>query len=140
MSSSTGVIHLVAIFIASMAAQKQSAGLCAAMTGIGASPWRPKSAMSRSACSVLVGMPVDGPPRCTFTMTSGSSVITARPIISVLSARPGPDVVVQASAPPKAAPMAEPMPAISSSAWYVTTPCSLKYDISCRISVAGVMG
>ena len=117
MSSSTGVIHLVAIFIASMAAQKQSAGLCAAMTGMGASPWRPKSATSRSDCSVLVGMPVDGPPRCTSTMTSGSSAMTASPIISDLSARPGPEVVVQPSAPPKEAPMAEPMPAISSSAW-----------------------
>ena len=118
----TGVIHLVAIFIASMADQKQSPGLCAARIGIGDSPWRPKSAMRRSACSVFVGMPVEGPPRCTFTMTRGSSVMTARPIISDLSARPGPEVVVQASAPPKAAPIAEPMPAISSSAWYVTTP------------------
>src|SRR5512141_690736 len=85
----TGVIHFTAIFIASMADQKQSAGLCAARIGMGASPWRPKSAMRRSACSVFVGMPVDGPPRCTFTMTSGSSMMTARPIISDLSARPG---------------------------------------------------
>ena len=83
---------------------------------------------------------MDGPPRCTFTMTSGSSAMTARPIISVLSARPGPEVVVTPSEPPKEAPIAEPMPAISSSAWYVTTPYSLKCDISCRISVAGVMG
>ena len=84
--------------------------------------------MRRSACSVLVGMPVEGPPRCTLTMTSGSSAMTARPIISDLSARPGPEVVVHAMAPPKAAPMAEPMPAISSSAWNVTTFISLKYE------------
>ena len=73
-------------------------------------------------------------------MTSGSSVMTARPIISVLSARPGPEVVVTPSEPPKEAPMAEPIPAISSSAWKVTTPCSLKFAASCRISVAGVIG
>jgi hypothetical protein len=49
--------------------------------------------------------------------TSGSSAITASPSISDLSARPGPEVVVTPSEPPKEAPMAEPMPAISSSAW-----------------------
>ena len=61
-------------------------------------------AWSRSACSVLVGRPVEGPPRCTSTMTSGSSRLMARPIVSDLRSRPGPLVVVTPSAPPKAAP------------------------------------
>ena len=43
--------------------------------------------------------------------------MTARPIASLLSASPGPLVPVTPSAPPKLAPMAEPMAAISSSAW-----------------------
>ena len=45
------------------AASKQSAGERGATTGTGASPLRPNIACSRSACSVLVGRPVDGPPR-----------------------------------------------------------------------------
>ena len=91
------------------------------MTGRGHSPLRPHSAWSRSACSVLVGNPVLGPPRCTFTTTSGSSVITARPIASAFSATPGPLVPVTPRLPPKLAPMAAPTAAISSSAWNVTT-------------------
>ena len=49
------------------------------MIGTGASPWRPYIASSRSDCSVLVGRPVDGPPRCTSMRSSGSSRLTARP-------------------------------------------------------------
>ncbi len=107
---------------ASIARSKQSAGDEAAITGIGDSPLRPKTAWKRSACSVLVGRPVDGPPRWMSTMTSGSSTITARPIASLLSAMPGPEVEVTASAPPNAAPIAAQMAAISSSAWKVVTP------------------
>ena len=59
------------------------------MIGSGASPLRPNIACSRSACSVLVGSPVDGPPRCTSTTSSGSSSATARPIVSLLSEMPG---------------------------------------------------
>ena len=114
--------YSIAMRAASMAASKQSDGDCGAMTGTGDSPLRPNIACSRSDCSVLVGRPVDGPPRCTSTMISGSSRETARPIASDLSATPGPDVVVTPSAPPYAAPMAAPMPAISSSAWKVVTP------------------
>ena len=62
----------------------------AATTGTGASPLRPNIACSRSDCSVLVGRPVDGPPRWMSQMTSGSSSDTARPIVSPLSAMPGP--------------------------------------------------
>ena len=39
----------------------------------------------------LVGNPVEGPPRCELTTISGSSVITASPSASVLSAIPGPE-------------------------------------------------
>ena len=101
---------------ASMAIVKQSAGLCGARTTIGQSPLRPNIACSRSDCSVFVGRPVEGPPRWTLTTTSGSSVITARPMASPLSARPGPDVPVTASWPAKLAPMAAQHAAISSSA------------------------
>ena len=53
---------------------------------------------------------------------------------------PGPDVVVTPSAPPKAAPSAAPIPAISSSAWKVRTPKRLCLASSCRMSLAGVIG
>ena len=101
---------------------KHSAGVAGATIATGDSLLRPNIAWSRSACSVLVGRPVLGPPRCTSTMTTGSSVMTARPIASALSATPGPLVPVTPSAPPKLAPMAAPIAAISSSAWNVTTP------------------
>ena len=73
-------------------------------------------------------------------MTSGSSVITARPMVSDFSETPGPDVVVMPSAPPNDAPIAAPMPAISSSAWNVRTPNALCLDSSWRMSDAGVIG
>ena len=53
---------------ASIAASKQSPGERGATIGTGASPLRPNIACSRSACSVLVGRPVDGPPRWTSTI------------------------------------------------------------------------
>ena len=119
---------------------KQSAGERGATTGTGASPLRPNIACSRSDCSVLVGSPVDGPPRWMSQITSGSSSDTASPIVSDFSAMPGPEVVVTPSAPPKAAPSAAPMPAISSSAWKVRTPKRLCLASSCRMSLAGVIG
>src|SRR5436309_10439235 len=70
----------------------------------------------------------------------GSSTITARPMASVFSATPGPLVVVIASAPLKAAPIADVIPAISSSAWNVRTPKFLYIDSSWRMSLAGVIG
>ena len=73
-------------------------------------------------------------------MTIGSSVITARPIASPLSAMPGPLVAVTAMAPPNAAPMADVIAAISSSAWNVRTPKFLCRASSCRMSLAGVIG
>ena len=133
-------MYLIAMRLASRATQKQSPGELAASTGTGASELRPKSACRRSACSVFVGRPVDGPPRWMSTITSGSSTMVARPIASVLSAIPGPEVVVIARWPPYAAPMADVIAAISSSAWNVTTPNSFSIDSSCRMSEAGVIG
>ena len=120
-STTTGVMNSVAIRNASSAMSKQSAGLAGASTHRGASPLRPQSAWFRSACSVLVGIPVLGPARWTLITTRGSSVITARPRASPFSAIPGPLVPVTAKAPAKAAPIADVMAAISSSAWKVRT-------------------
>ena len=103
-AANTGVRYLMAIRAASIAASKQSLGERGATIGTGASPLRPNIACSRSDCSVLVGSPVDGPPRWMSQMTSGSSRETASPIVSLFSARPGPDVVVTPRCPPKAAP------------------------------------
>ena len=72
--------------------------------------------MFRSLCSTLVGMPVEGPPRCTSTMISGISAITAQPMASPLRAMPGPEEPVTAQRPPQLAPMAIDTAAISSSA------------------------
>ena len=96
----TGVRCSTASRTASMAAKKQSDGLRAATTGRGASPWRPCMASIRSAASVLVGSPVDGPPRWMSMTTSGSSRLTASPIISDLRAKPGPEVTVTPMWPP----------------------------------------
>ena len=125
---------------ASMATAKQSAGERGATIATGDSPLRPNIACSRSACSVLVGRPVEGPPRWMSQTTSGSSSEMARPIVSALSARPGPDVVVTPIAPPNAAPSAAPTPAISSSAWIVVTPNRLRPASVWRMSEAGVIG
>ena len=133
-------MYLIAMRAASKAIQKQSPGVQGARTGIGASLLRPYIACSRSACSVFVGSPVEGPPRWMLLMMMGSSTIVARPIDSVLRATPGPLVVVIASAPPKAAPIAAVIPAISSSAWNVLTPKFLYMESSCKMSLAGVIG
>ena len=136
----TGVIRSRAILLAIKAISKQSLGLLAATTTSGHSPLRPQSACMRSDCSVFVGRPVEGPPRCTSTITSGNSVITANPSASLFSERPGPEVVVMAKLPAKAAPIEVQIPAISSSACRVLTPKSLRFASSTRMSVAGVMG
>ena len=134
-------MYLSAMRLASSATQKQSPGVLAAITGTGASELRPKSAWSRSACSVLVGRPVDGPPRWMSTMTSGSSTIVASPIASLLSAMPGPrGGGDRERAARRTAPIAEVIAAISSSAWNVITPKFLYIDSSCRMSEAGVIG
>ena len=139
-SSTTGVRCSSAIFAAAYTASKQFVGLVAAITGMGDSPLRPKRACNRSVCSLFVGRPVDGPPRCTSMTTSGSSSITARFMASDLRQMPGPDVEVAANAPANDAPMALAHPEISSSHCTVITPSDLCLASSCRMSVAGVMG
>ncbi|CAB4750233.1 unannotated protein [freshwater metagenome] len=62
-SKNTGTRYVVAIRTASIAIVKQSLGVDAAITAAGDSPFRPNITCSKSACSVLVGRPVDGPPR-----------------------------------------------------------------------------
>ena len=47
----------------------------------------------------MVGMPVDGPPRCETNTTLGTSPMTPMPSISAISDRPGPEVDVAARAP-----------------------------------------
>ena len=112
----TGVMYLIASRTASIATSKQSVAVEAATTGIGVSPWRPNSAMLKSDCSVFVGRPVDGPPRCVLTITNGSSDATANEIPSDFSAIPGPALEVTPREPAKDAPIAEHTAAISSSA------------------------
>ena len=121
----TGVRYLIAIRTASIAASKQFPGVEAATTGIGDSAFRPYSTMRRSACSGFVGIPVDGPARWMSRITSGSSRVTASPIVSAFKTTPGPLDVDTPSAPPNDAPSAAPTAAISSSAWNVRTPNSL---------------
>ena len=125
---------------ASIAASKQCDGERGATIGSGASPWRPNIASSRSVCSVLVGMPVDGPARCTSTISIGSSRLIASPSASALRSRPGPEVPVAASAPENAAPIAIDAAAISSSACMVRTSKLLRRLSSWRMSDAGVIG
>ena len=136
----TGVRYFSAIRAASNAVSKQLLGDWGATTGMGASPWRPYMASRRSDCSVFVGSPVDGPPRCTSTTSSGSSRLTARPMVSALRSIPGPLVAVTPRCPANAAPTATPMAPISSSAWSVRTPKFLCRDSSWRMSDAGVIG
>ena len=66
--------------------------LSGAMTMRGKSPWLAPKAWFRSACSVFVGTPVEGPARITFTTTTGVSIIPAMPIASVIRAKPPPEV------------------------------------------------
>jgi hypothetical protein len=70
-----------------------------------------------SHCCVRVGMPVEGPARCTLNRTAGISAKYARPRNSCISEMPGPDVAVNARAPFQAAPITMPIEASSSSAW-----------------------
>src|SRR6202045_755116 len=74
-----------------------------------------------SHCWVRVGMPVDGPARCTFMITAGTSAKYDRPINSVISEMPGPEVAVKARAPFHDAPITMPIEASSSS------PCTMAY-------------
>src|SRR3954463_12125140 len=74
-----------------------------------------------SHCWVRVGMPVEGPVRCTFMITAGISAKYESPMNSVISEMPGPEVAVKARAPCHEAPITMPIEASSSS------PCTMAY-------------
>src|ERR1700751_6088877 len=77
--------------------------------------------MKMSHCWVRVGMPVEGPARCTFMITAGISAKKNRPMNSCISEMPGPEVAVKARAPFQDAPITMPIEASSSS------PCTMAY-------------
>src|SRR4030095_1315843 len=107
-----------------------SVGLPGNSIGCLVSPCDSQAAEKRSDCCVRVGMPVDGPPRCTFTITAGTSAKAANPLNSVISDTPGPEALVQAGAPSQPARITMPMEASSSSAWtmaYLALPVSLSW-------------
>ncbi len=121
----TGTMYLSAMRQASTATQKQSPGVAAqngngrfgvasehalAANRLARSWWADRWKARRAECR---------------RSPEAVRVMTARPKASVFSAMPGPEVVVIASAPAKAAPMEEVIAAISSSAWKVSTPKSL---------------
>ncbi len=111
------------------------------MTTRGASPWPANTACQRSDCSLLVGRPVEGPPRWTSTTTQGTSAMEARPSISVMSDRPGPDVDVMDFTPANDAPTTAPIAASSSSVWMTEPPIFGSHSsANWRISVEGVIG
>ena len=86
-------------------------------------------------------MPVEGPPRCTSTIISGISAMTAQPMPSVFSEMPGPLEPVTATRPAQLAPMAMEMEAISSSHWTNVPPyLGSSRRSNSMISDQGVMG
>jgi hypothetical protein len=120
---------------------RQSAIEVGASTSRGASPCRPLTAKDRSLCSLLAGMPVDGPPRITSTTTIGTSALTASPMASVINASPGPAVAVSEGTPPYEAPMIMFTEASSSSACSSVPPTWVSAGaIHSSSSVAGVIG
>ena len=90
--------------------------------GTGDSPFLPYIERKKSACSVFVGIPVLGPALWIFRTTNGNSEMTANPMASPFRHIPGPEDAVTERFPVNEAPIAEPTPAISSSAWNVLTP------------------
>ena len=120
---------------------KQSPMLSGASTTRSKSPWLAPNAWFRSACSVLVGTPVEGPARMTLMMTAGVSYIDAMPIASVISANPPPEVAHIARTPVWAAPIAMLMTPISSSTcrtiMFAARACGA---IQWRTPVAGLIG
>ena len=99
------------------------------------------SAVIRSDCSVLVGSPVEGPPRWISATTRGISAIQARPRPSLISEKPGPAVPVIAFLPANPAPTMLVIDSISDVAWYTNLPGPARL-FSSQISsdVAGEIG
>ena len=96
----TGVIYFVASLTASTEIQKQSCAEEGARTIRCESEGLPNRDISKSPCSVLVGIPVEIPDLIKSKMINGNSVITARFIASTLSANPGPELPVIPREPP----------------------------------------
>ncbi len=101
----------------------------------------PQRACITSPWAGSVGRPVDGPPRMTSTITHGICAMVAKPSISCMRLKPGPEVAVSALAPASEAPQTAAMLAISSSIWMKGPPTSRQAAASTSaISVDGVMG
>ena len=97
--------------------------------------------LNRSDCSVLVGSPVAGPPRCTSTTTRGISDIHASPNPSLISENPGPAVAVIAFLPANPPPRSPVIDSISELTWYANLPGPTKFlSIQISIVVAGDIG
>ena len=79
--------------------------LSGARTTRSKSPWLAPKAWFKSACSVLVGTPVEGPARMTLMMTAGVSNMADMPTASLISANPPPEVAHIARTPMWLAPI-----------------------------------
>ncbi len=74
-------------------------------------------------------------------MTRGVSIIAARPMFSIISENPGPEVTVMAFWPPQAAPIRAVIEAISSSIWMKMPPTKgMRSANRSAVSVEGVIG
>src|SRR3990172_10871372 len=137
----TGSWYFSARAKANAVTRKQSETDIGASTTLVASPCEPYRASRRSDCSVLVGIPVLGPPLCESTMTAGISAIERRPMVSDMSDSPGPDVDVMLLPPAHDAPATLQIADISSSVWRTMPPSLGRWTAShSMISEAGVMG
>ena len=84
---------------------------------------------------------MDGPPRWTFTITTGVSIMPAIPMASVMRAKPPPEVAHMDRTPACPAPMARFTTASSSSACLTSTPhFSLCAASQWRMKEAGLIG
>jgi len=104
--------------------------------GSGASPWRPYMAWRRSACSVLVGRPVEVRP-LHVDDDEGQFEVDGQADGLGLEIEAGAAGGGHAERPAEGRAEAAPTPAISSSAWKVRMPNSLRRLSSWRMSEAG---
>src|SRR6185437_6695693 len=123
LNTNTGVCSRSARSSALAANSKHSCGSSGNSSTWLVSPCEACAQNITSDCWVRVGMPVDGPPRCTSTSVTGISAKYASPMNSFISEMPGPDVAVNARAPFQPAPVTMPMEAISSSACTIAYLC-----------------
>lgn len=137
----TGPWYLSAQLMLRAPASKHSSTEPGANMGMVMSPCPGCIHAIRSLCSDLVGSPVDGPPRCTLTMTHGISAIHASPMPSDIKESPGPAVAVIAFLPEYPAPTIAFIDSISEDTWYANRFCPMRFcSIQTSIVVAGDMG